>query len=520
MVRGLTPPRDVPRLVDFVKAGWHVVEPGKPIIWNWHLEAICEHLEAVRWGEIRNLLINIPPGHAKSVVVGVLWPAWMWLSWPEFRGLFSSYDQSLVSRDSERCRDVIESEWYQGEYAPNWRIKRGSNQKTYWTNTRKGFRFCHTVAGRGTGHRGDGVICDDPLNARHRHSIKKRQAASDWWFRTMPTRLNDPRIGFKVVIMQRLHEEDIAAQWLEKSKDSKDGIVHLNLMTRFVPERKTTTIVKDHKTGEDKLIYEDPRTERGELLFKELFTEEVINDLEADLGEDDFEAQHQQNPTPAEGGMFKKQDWRLWYWPDGPKPPEYHVKLKDGSLKALEMVPLSLVDMERIVLSWDLTFKEKRTSDWAVGQAWGVKEADRFLLHQVREQMGFDKSVEAFRQMELAYPNADAKYVEDKANGSAILDHLRSEIAGLIAVEPRGDKIERAHTMRPSHRGGNLYIPHPSIAAWVEGFIERFAQFPNGKDDEIDAASQALDQIKFEQKEAGATAILPSQRFAQSDRQE
>jgi predicted phage terminase large subunit-like protein len=484
----MTPPKDAPPLRQFVKDGWHVVEPGMPVIWNWHLDAICDHLEAVSDGDIRNLVLNIPPGHAKSVVIGVLWPAWMWIHRPEWRALFSSYDQSLVTRDATRCREVLQSEWYQAEYAPKWRLKNDQNTKTFFKNTRQGFRFCHTVAGRGTGHRGDAIVCDDPLNARHRHSVKKREAAIDWWNRTMPTRLNDPRSGVKVIIMQRLHEEDLTAEVLKHG-----GYVHLNLMSRFVPEKRTITVLVDKATGQERELFRDPRKERGELLFPELFTEQVLDDLETQMGPEDFSAQHQQDPKPAEGGMFKERYFGYWCYP-GQKLPSVKVKLPDGEILEVEPVELPR-HFDKQVQSWDLTFKQKKTSDFVVGQVWGAKEADRFLLHQYRDRAGFDKSVEALLAVVDAWPEARTRYIEDKANGSAILDHLHSKVSGLIAVEPRGDKEERAWAVQPSFRSGNVYLPHPMIASWVPGFIDEFTSFPNGKDDQVDAASQALDQL-------------------------
>lgn len=457
---------------------------------NWHADAIAEHLEAVTLGQIRNLVINIPPGHAKSIIVGVLWPAWVWIDWPEWRGLFSSYDLSLVTRDAVRCRDVMESEWYQTQFAPRWKFKGDQNVKTFYKNTRQGFRFAHTVAGKGTGHRGDAIVCDDPLNAKDRHSTKKREACIDWWDRTMPTRLNDPARGVKVVIMQRLHEEDLTGHILQRG-----GYEHLCLPSEFEPERRSRTFILDPALGEKKRFWEDPRTERGELLFPSLFTGEVLADLKTVLKEDGYAGQHQQRPTPAEGGMFKRWYWRYWCH-EGQQLPPVRVQLPGGDWQEIPAVPLPK-SFPRVAQSWDMSFKDTQGSDYVVGQVWGAKGADRFLLDQVRDRLAFSATVEALKRLSKAWPQARAKFVEDKANGPAVISHLKSEIPGLIAVNPGGDNKEaRAWAVEPEVKAGNVYLPHPQLAPWVDAFVSEWASFPHGaNDDQVDTGSQLLNQF-------------------------
>ncbi len=476
-------------LYDFFKRTWGIVEPGMPYLDNWHVGAIADHLEAVSRGEIKNLLINVPPGHAKSILVSALWPACVWTWWPEWRGLFSSYDLSLVTRDAIRMRDVITDEWYKGEFSPTWRLKADQNVKTLFKNTRQGFRFCHTVAGRGTGHRGDAIVVDDPLNAKERHSKVKREAAKDWWKRTMPTRLNDPRSGARVVIMQRLHEEDLSGVILEEG-----GFEHLCLMTFFEPERRSKTFTMPKGGGERSLFFEDPREIEGELLFPELFTQDVLTGLKKTLGEGDFAGQHQQMPAPATGSVFKTYYWRFWQ-PPGANLPPVRWKKEDGSLVEVFATELPR-HLSKVVQSWDMTFKDKATSDFVSGQVWGADRADRYLLDRVHERLDFDGTARAVRTLSQKWPRARAKYIEDKANGPAIISHLRREVSGLIAVEPVGDKTERAMAVQPEIKSGNVFLPHPAIAPWVMEYIAEFTAFPTGShDDDVDGATQALIQL-------------------------
>src|SRR5579863_9087732 len=158
------------RFRDFVELAWPLVEPSRPFLANWHIDAIADHLQAVSEGQIRRLLITVPPGHAKSLLVSVLWPAWQWIRCARWRGLFSSYDLELATRDSVRCRGLLTSAWYQQTFQPQWKFAGDQNQKSWFENDAKGFRMALGVGGKGTGFRGDCLVVDDPLNAKKQHS--------------------------------------------------------------------------------------------------------------------------------------------------------------------------------------------------------------------------------------------------------------------------------------------------------------------------------------------------------------
>lgn len=462
-----------------------------PLINNWHVDCICDHLEAVTLGHIRDLLINIPPGHMKSLLVSVFWPAWEWLQNPMERSLFSSYAVDLAIRDSVRCRDLITSDWYRDWFAPAWEMKGDQNVKSWFQNSETGFRFSMSVGGRATGFRGNKIVVDDPLNAKEMHSKAARDEAIFWWDKVMPTRINDPRGGKRVVIMQRLHEEDLSGHIL-----AKGGFEHLCLPSEFEPERRSRTfVVIDSDRSE---FWVDPRQEYGELLFGEMFTKEVLAKLKKDLGETDFAGQHQQSPRPAAGIIFKKHWWRFWV-PQGMlgKYPPVTTVLEDGKFYDCPVVELP-EKFDQQIQSWDMSFKDSIGSDFVAGQVWAQLLADAFLLDQVLERLDFTKTIAAVRAMTEKWPLALTKLVEDKANGPAVISSLQKELAGIIAVEPDGNKVVRAHAVTPMIESGNVYLPHPLIAPWVNALLSSLTGFPNAAhDDDVDALTQALRRFAF-----------------------
>jgi len=319
-------------LASFVRQAWPVLEPG-PLCWNWHIEHICAHLEAVTDGRIKRLLINIPPGHMKSLIVSVFWPTWTWLRQPEWRMLCGSYAQVLALRDADRCRDLICSEWYQNTFRPSWTLDSKQNAKGHFRNTATGSRVAFSVGGRVTGLRGNCVLIDDPLNAMDAHSTAKRTRANVWLDEAVTTRLNDPRTGAIVIIMQRLHHQDTAGHVIEQG-----GYEHLCLPSRFDPERAYRTSIG----------WSDPRKEAGELLFPEMYTEETLLDAELRLGPLAFAGQHQQIPTPASGNLFKAgmlcrtaTGRNFWPFPEG--------------------------KIEEAYFSWDTATKTKSYNDFTAG---------------------------------------------------------------------------------------------------------------------------------------------------------
>ena len=285
--------------------------------------------------------------------------------------------------------------------------------------------------------------------------------------------------GHKVVIQQRLHEADLTGDLL-----AKGGFDLLCLPAEFEPERRCITP-----------IWRDPRVEAGELLWPDKVTRAQLESLKTALGSYRYSGQYQQRPAPASGGIFQRHWFRFWK-PAHMDLPPVPVRMPDGQMiSILAVTPPAEFDTE--VQSWDLAFKDKASSDYGVGQVWGAKGADRFLLDQHRERMDMPATKTAVRSMSEKWPHAAAKLVEDKANGPAVIQELQHEIIGLIEVTPEGGKLARAHAVSPQVEAGNVYLPHPAICPWVAAFIEEVMAFPNGRhDDQVDAMTQALHRLR------------------------
>jgi predicted phage terminase large subunit-like protein len=467
-------------LHEFVKQAWPVLEPSTPFVNGIHVEAICAHLQAVTEGRVANLIINVPPGHAKSLLAAVFWPAWVWIDAPQTRWLFASYAASLSVRDSLKCRRLIESEWYQQNWGHRYQLTGDQNQKHRFENDRTGYRIATSVGGSATGERADVVVVDDPHSVDQAESDAERRTAVEWFNGTMSTRLNDFGTGHKIVIQQRLHEADLTGDLL-----GKGGFEWLGLPAEFEPERRCTTSIG----------WTDPRQVAGELLWPDKVTAAHLEGLKVSLGSYRYAGQYQQRPAPAAGGIFQRGWWRFW-GPAHRDLPPVALRLPDGGVLNIRVVPVP-AQFDTMIQSWDMAFKDKDNSDYVVGQVWGVKGADCFLMDQFRGHLDMPATKEAVRMLSEAWPKAGAKLVEDKANGPAVIQELRHHVDGLIEVQPDGGKIARAHAVSPIVESGNVYLPHPSIAPWVEALIEETAVFPHGRhDDQVDALTQALNRLR------------------------
>jgi predicted phage terminase large subunit-like protein len=467
------------QLKEFVKQAWHVPEPETPFIDGIHIDAICQHLQAVSDGRIQNLIINVPPGHAKSLLTAVFWPAWVWISHPKTRWIFSSNRVELAIRDSLKCRNLIESEWYRERWGRRYQLSQDQNQKGRFENTKKGYRVVVPM-GTGTGERGDYVVVDDPHSVVEAESDLSRKDAIEWWNGCMATRLNDLTTGHRVVIQQRLHVADLTGDLLTKGKYEA-----LVLPAEFEPDRRCSTSIG----------WSDPREQFGELLWPEKTTRENLEEMKTTLGSYRYAGQYQQRPSPADGGLFKRFWWRYWK-PAHQVLPPIQAKAPNGEMVSIDAVEIP-AHFETEIQSWDMAFKGGPTNDYVVGQVWGAIKADRFLLDQVRKRMDMPSTKEALRDLSRRWPKAATKLIEDKANGPAVIQELQHDVAGLIEVNPEGGKLARAHAVSPQIESGNVYLPHPAIALWVEAFIEEATGFPNSRnDDQVDAMTQALNRLR------------------------
>jgi predicted phage terminase large subunit-like protein len=459
---------------EFVRQAWLVVEPSTPFVRGWHIDAIIEHLEAVTRGLIRNLLLNVPPRHMKSLLVSVFWPAWEWIRRPERRWLYSSYGAQLSIRDSIKCRRLIESPWYQGRWGHRFALTSDQNTKGRFDNNRSGYRLATSVGGAATGEGGDRIVCDDPHNVQEAESDSVRKATLDWWDVVMSTRVNDPRTAAMVVVMQRCHQQDLSGHLLEQG-----GWEHLCLPAEYEGPGRQTSIG-----------WSDPRQEHGELLWPERFGPQEIESLKRSLGSYAAAGQLQQRPSPAGGGILKRH-WFRFFQLGGDNLPPVLVRLPDGTQQSV--MPQDVFRTDEVIQSWDCAFKDLATSDYVVGQVWARLGSSYLLLYQIRERMDYPSTVKAVVALSTKFPMCIAKLIEDKANGSAVIQMLSGRISGILPVNPEGGKVARAMAVSPLIEAGNVYLPHPHYAPWVNDFIEECVAFPNGAhDDQVDAMTQAL----------------------------
>lgn len=458
-------------LIEFSKQAWGIIEPGAQFVDGWHLHAIADHLEAVSDGEIENLIINIPPGCMKSILVSVLWPTWEWIHRPHLRYLGASYGADLAIRDAQKCRDIVTSEWYQARW-PQVQVRKGADQKTKYELTSGGWRMATSVGGRATGEHPDRKIVDDPTNAAQAASDAERSTANLWFDRTLSTR-GKSRGARTVVVMQRLHEQDLTGHILS----SERGYEHLCLPMEYeVTKRRATSIG-----------WEDPRTAEGSLLWPELFPTKSVEQLKTELGSYGAAGQLQQRPSPEGGGILRVAHFQLWP--------------ADRDLPVFEYV----------VQSYDTAFEEKEQNDPSAATVWGVFEykgkrgamlldawADRLPYPKLRAKL-VDEWHSVYGKTESRKgKKTDAVLIEKKASGQSLLQDLRSANIPAVPYLPQGGKVPRAHQVAPILELDCLYIPESSKRAgefvtWAQPFVDQCEKFPNAThDDYVDTFTQAM----------------------------
>ena len=454
-------------LREFVAQAWQTVEPETRYKPNWHIDIMCEHLEAAQRREIRNLLINIPPRMMKSLTVSVFFPAWDFIHNPGDRFFYASYNQDLATDHSVATRRVIESDWYQARWGHRVKIARGSNLKTRFETTKLGARFSTSVDGTSTGKGADFVVVDDPHNVKEAESDVRRQDVLTWWDVVMPSRFNDPETGVRIIVMQRVHEEDLSGHVLEQG-----GYTHLNLPMEYEPKTY-------HYSG---FGARDPRKEEGELLFPDRISRRSVEDLKVRMGSQAYAGQYQQRPTPVEGGILKR-GWWGWY----------------------DHIP-ELVYMTQGV---DTATKKGQENDYSAIMTMGAGADGNFyvmdLWHDKQEFPALKRTVRS--QYTLWRPDEIA--VEDTNAGTSIIQSVADD--ELIAARTPGvpslpplpvvawtpgtqDKVRRVNNIAPYVEAGRVLLPRGR--AFVDPFIKEAADFPNAThDDRVDALVICMNRI-------------------------
>ena len=446
-------------LAEFLKQAWHIVEPATPIQWNWHLDAICEYLEAVAAGDITRLIVNLPPRSGKSILASVMWPAWVWARQPSTRWLCASYSAILANKLSTDRRSVITSPWYQ----QRWPIQLAAdqNQKSEFGNTGRGHMIATSVSGSATGRGGDFIVADDLQNPEMAESAAERETVNRFFDETLTTRLDDKRRGRMVVIQQRTHQADLTGHLLEQG-----GWMQLCLPAEF--ERRT--VIAMPQSGREVVKLE------GELLWPEREGRAELDAAKIRLGSYGYACQYLQNPIARGGNLFKQQ-WFGWYR-DHPK-------------------------FDLVIQSWDCAYKTGQLNDYSAcvtighvrpGAHASGAPSGNYLVHAWRGRLEFPDLKRKALELWQAWKPSKV-LIEDTASGQSLLQELRTILLPIEGVKPDGDKLARAASVTPIVEGGQFWLLED--APWLDQYVEEMIAFPGGAhDDFVDATVQALGYLR------------------------
>lgn len=433
-----------------------------------HHRVLIERLEAIEAGSLKRLMVFMPPGTAKSTYCSALFPAWYLGSHPTEPVILATHTAELSERFGRRVRNRVASPEYRGTFGVS--VAADSAAVGRWETTEGGEFFAIGVGSAVTGRRARGAIIDDPIRGRDDADSKTvRDRLWDWYTSDFRTRLLPD--AWLILIATRWHSDDLAGRILPASWSGESGEIPARDGERW----SVLSLPMEAREGD--ILGRAP----GEVLWPEFFTPEMVAAEKRIQGSRNWSALYQQLPTPEGGAIFRR-----------------------GDLKFYRALP----ELDEIILSWDCAFKDTATSDYVAGQAWGRKGADRFLLARVRTRMGFAATVAAIRTMRAQFSSVAAVLVEDKANGSAVIETLKREITRLIAVNPQGGKVARAYAAQPLFEAGNVWLPDPSLAPWIGEYVEELCGFPTAAhDDEVDATTQALTWLEGRKWSGGANIM-------------
>lgn len=419
-----------------------------------HLDVLDDVLMKVSTGELKRVIVTMPPRHGKSERVSRKFPAWHIGRNPNDEVILASYSLDLSRGFSRIARDTLSNHYdVFGESID----KHNQSAESWGVEGHRGGLHAAGVGGPITGKGAKIAIIDDPVkNAEEADSETMRDKIWEWYQSTLYTRLTpDGRI---IVVMTRWHEDDLVGRLLKKEEDEiKEGI---HKGERWTVINFPAIAEKDDYLGR----------EEGEPLWPEQgFDKDRIEQIKIDVGSRVFNALYQQRPSAAEGNLLKREWWRYYDY---------------------------LPEINTMLISVDAAFKDEDDSDFVVCQVWGRHGNNVYLIDQVRGRMNFLATIQTIRNLHNKYPRAGLKLIEDKANGSAIIQTLELEMPGIIAVKPEGGKVARVNAVSAFIESGNVFLPR--TAEWVQDFVEEAANFPNGKnDDQVDAMSQALHRYYY-----------------------
>lgn len=429
---------------------------------NWHHRLMCDYLDRFIRGDITRLMVFTAPGHGKSELTSRRLPAFLHGRFPDAEIMAASYSLSLANDMTADVQRIMDSEEYHAIF-PGVRIPPpGSRDSLYARKQeehhiigRRGKYRGQGVGGAFTGKRARYIVIDDPIKGRQdADSPAFRDYLYSWYSSDLRSRLRSGG-GQILITLTRWHDDDIAQRLLDLAKRDKDA------------DQWTVLILPAFRENMD--FADDPR-ELGGVLWPEAFPLSELNAIKASDPRG-FNALYQQRPTAQEGNIFKREYWK------------YYRQLPDR------------FDVE--IQSWDMAVKGKETGSRTVGLVMAKKGADKYVLDVVKGHMEFPIACNAVVALSAKWPKTHRKLVEDKANGPAVIATLQRRVSGLVPVAPDGDKVARANAVSADCESGNVWLPDPSLAPWVNDFVNELADFPNSKfNDQVDAFTQALSELR------------------------
>lgn len=478
-------------LLHFIRDYWPVVEPARPLVEGWPLEAVCEHLEAVTDGEILRLLMNVPPGFMKSLLTNVFWPAWEWgpRGMPWLRYIAASYSQALTVRDNVRFRNIIMSPLYKEQWGDVFGASRDTFSVLKVANDKTGWKLATSVGGVGTGERGNRFVIDDGNSVAEAESEAVTESTNQWFTEVVPTRLNSLDEDVIINIQQRTSERDISGVILSKEM----GYTHLMIPMEYDSARHCRTSIG----------WSDPRRIEGEMAWEARFSTKAVTQLKRDMGPYAVAGQLQQTPEVRGGGIFKREWWNVWEQPDGKFPP-----------------------LEYIVASLDSAYTEKQENDPSAFTVWGVfrdkqNNGKIILMHAWQKRLELhgpevprlpgEQNAAYFKRASQEWGlvewvahtckrfKIDKLLIESKASGISVAQEIRrlyaNEAWGVQLIDPKNqDKVARAYSVQHIFADGLIYAPERE---WADMVIDQMAAFPKAAHDDLtDTATQAIKHLR------------------------
>jgi predicted phage terminase large subunit-like protein len=442
-------------LYAFVQAFFPMISSGDELLRNWHIEAITYALMRVMRGEITRLIITVPPRALKSICASVAFPAFMLGHDPKRRIICVSYSESLARKHANDCRALMRSERYR-QLFPSTRISPSKDTELEAMTTARGFRLATSVGGTLTGRGGNLIVIDDPMKPQDAQSQSARDSTIQWYANTLLTRLDNKARDAIVVVMQRLHSDDLVGYLLEQ-----DGWTHLNLPAIAEVEERIPL-------RPDRFHVREP----GDLLHPEREPQTVLDQIKRTMGSIEFAAQFQQTPVPPGGNLIK------WSW-----------------FRFYEEEPAYLPN-DRIIVSWDTAMSSGELSDYSVCIVVLARGETVYVLDVLRDRLDYPalkrKTIEIHQQWRRAARNY-ALLIENKGSGMSLIQDLRQLNIHAARVDPEGDKIMRMNRQTARIEAGSVFLP--THAPWLDDFRSEMMAFPAGRyNDQVDALSQALDR--------------------------